>query len=85
MKLILEILILFNIYKIEKETNPNLNVEKEKINLLNNERDNTLSKLTQIFEMLKKKENENESKFQNQKKKKELYYIILNEIKKNKF
>jgi hypothetical protein len=63
MKLILEILILFNIYKIEKETNPNLNVEKEKINLLNNERDNTLSKLTQIFEMLKKKENENESKF----------------------
>ena len=30
MKLILEILILFNIYKIEKETNPNLNVEKEK-------------------------------------------------------
>ena len=63
MKLILEILILFNIYKIEKETNPNLNVEKEKINLFNNERDNTLSKLTQIFEMLKKKENENESKF----------------------
>ena len=63
MKLILEILILFNIYKIEKETNPNLNVEKEKINLLNNERDNTLSKLMQIFEMLKKKENENESKF----------------------
>ena len=63
MKLMLEILILFNIYKIEKETNPNLNVEKEKINLLNNERDNTLSKLMQIFEMLKKKENENESKF----------------------